>query len=68
MSLTAKSRSSRMDVGGGDMDWLRGKVFLKPDDQLQLSEAVGEVFFSKAYYSRFYLRVFHYRISFFFIA
>ncbi|CAK9798086.1 Dynein intermediate chain 2, ciliary [Anthophora plagiata] len=30
---------SRMDLGGGDMDWLRGKVYLKPEDQLQLTEA-----------------------------
>lgn len=31
---------SRQDVGAGDMDWMRGKVWLKPDDQLQLTEAV----------------------------
>lgn len=31
---------SRVDLGGGDMDWIRGRVFLKPDDQLQLTEAV----------------------------
>ncbi|CAK9815927.1 Dynein intermediate chain 2, ciliary [Anthophora quadrimaculata] len=30
---------SRMDLGGGDTDWLRGKVYLKPEDQLQLTEA-----------------------------
>ncbi|XP_068978851.1 dynein intermediate chain 2, ciliary [Bombus flavifrons] len=30
---------SRMDLGGGDMDWLRGRVFLKPEDQLVLSDA-----------------------------
>ncbi|KOX69960.1 Dynein intermediate chain 2, ciliary [Melipona quadrifasciata] len=30
---------SRVDLGGGDMDWLKGKVLLKPEDQLQLSEA-----------------------------
>lgn len=29
-----------MDLGGGDMDWLRGRVFLKPEDQLVLSDAV----------------------------
>ncbi|XP_023290225.1 dynein intermediate chain 2, ciliary isoform X2 [Orussus abietinus] len=34
----SRSRSSRHDLAGGDMDWLRGKIFLKPDDQLQLSE------------------------------
>lgn len=31
---------SRLDVGGGDMDWMRGKIYLKPDDQLQLTEIV----------------------------
>ncbi|KOC64238.1 Dynein intermediate chain 1, axonemal [Habropoda laboriosa] len=30
---------SRMDLGGGDMDWLRGRAHLKPEDQLQLTEA-----------------------------
>ncbi|XP_060829954.1 dynein intermediate chain 2, ciliary [Bombus pascuorum] len=30
---------SRVDLGGGDMDWLRGRVFLKPEDQLVLSDA-----------------------------
>ncbi|XP_076753588.1 dynein intermediate chain 2, ciliary [Xylocopa sonorina] len=30
---------SRVDIGAGDMDWLRGKVLLKPEDQLQLTEA-----------------------------
>lgn len=25
---------SRVDFAGGDMDWMRGKVLLKPDDQL----------------------------------
>uniref|UniRef100_A0A0C9RDK3 DYI2_0 protein n=1 Tax=Fopius arisanus TaxID=64838 RepID=A0A0C9RDK3_9HYME len=34
-----KSRTSRIDLLGGDMDWLRGKIFLKPEDQLQLTEA-----------------------------
>ncbi|XP_076223686.1 dynein intermediate chain 2, ciliary isoform X1 [Nomia melanderi] len=30
---------SRVDFSGaGDMEWMRGKVFLKPDDQLQLTE------------------------------
>ncbi|XP_076686586.1 dynein intermediate chain 2, ciliary [Andrena cerasifolii] len=29
---------SRLDIGGGDMDWMRGKIYLKPDDQLQLTE------------------------------
>ncbi|XP_044009131.1 dynein intermediate chain 2, ciliary isoform X2 [Aphidius gifuensis] len=39
LSIT-KSRASRVDLGGGgDMDWLRGKIFLKPEDQLQLTEA-----------------------------
>ncbi|XP_076240760.1 dynein intermediate chain 2, ciliary [Calliopsis andreniformis] len=33
------SFKSRIDLGGGDMDWLRGKTYLKPDDQLQLTEA-----------------------------
>ncbi|XP_046434111.1 dynein intermediate chain 2, ciliary isoform X2 [Neodiprion pinetum] len=33
-----KSRMSRQDMGGGDMDWMRGKIHLKPDDQLQLPE------------------------------
>ncbi|XP_006562333.1 dynein intermediate chain 2, ciliary isoform X4 [Apis mellifera] len=28
---------SRMDIGA-DIDWLRGKIFLKPEDQLQLTE------------------------------
>lgn len=31
---------SRQDLGAGDMDWMRGKVLLRPDDQLQLTEAV----------------------------
>lgn len=31
---------SRQDLGAGDMDWMRGKILLKPDDQLQLTEAV----------------------------
>ncbi|XP_033354456.1 dynein intermediate chain 2, ciliary [Bombus vosnesenskii] len=30
---------SRVDLGGGDMDWLRGRVFLKPEDQLVLTDA-----------------------------
>lgn len=30
---------SRQDLGAGDMDWMRGKIVLKPDDQLQLTEA-----------------------------
>ncbi|XP_015109774.1 dynein intermediate chain 2, ciliary [Diachasma alloeum] len=34
-----RSRTSRIDLLGGDMDWLRGKIFLKPEDQLQLNEA-----------------------------
>lgn len=36
----AKSYVSRQDFGAGDMDWMRGKILLKPDDQLQLTEAV----------------------------
>lgn len=28
-----------MDIGA-DIDWLRGKIFLKPEDQLQLTEVV----------------------------
>ncbi|OXU21878.1 hypothetical protein TSAR_015959 [Trichomalopsis sarcophagae] len=34
----SRSRTSRLDLGG-DMDWMRGKVLLRPDDQLILSEA-----------------------------
>ncbi|XP_046145422.1 dynein intermediate chain 2, ciliary [Osmia bicornis bicornis] len=30
---------SRVDLGGGDIDWMRGKGFLKPEDQLQLADA-----------------------------
>ncbi|XP_025990622.1 dynein intermediate chain 2, ciliary isoform X3 [Solenopsis invicta] len=37
-SLT-KSYVSRLDLGAGDMDWMRGKTLLRPDDQLQLTEA-----------------------------
>ncbi|XP_015178920.1 PREDICTED: dynein intermediate chain 2, ciliary isoform X1 [Polistes dominula] len=33
-----KSRMSGMSLAGGDTDWMRGKVALKPDDQLQLTE------------------------------
>ncbi|XP_012134626.1 dynein intermediate chain 2, ciliary isoform X1 [Megachile rotundata] len=29
---------SRMDLGGGDFEFLRGKIYLKPEDQLQLTE------------------------------
>ncbi|XP_043249584.1 dynein intermediate chain 2, ciliary [Colletes gigas] len=29
---------SRYELGGGDVDWMRGRVYLKPEDQLQLSE------------------------------
>lgn len=29
-----------MDIGAGDMDWLRGRIFLKPEDQLQLTDVV----------------------------
>lgn len=28
-----------MDIGA-DIDWLRGKIFLKPEDQLQLTDVV----------------------------
>ncbi|XP_074093610.1 dynein intermediate chain 2, ciliary isoform X1 [Cotesia typhae] len=35
----ARGRTSRMDLVAGDMDWWKGKVFLKPEDQLQLTEA-----------------------------
>ncbi|KYN45207.1 Dynein intermediate chain 2, ciliary [Trachymyrmex septentrionalis] len=34
-----KSYMSRQDLSAGDMDWMRGKVLLKPTDQLQLTEA-----------------------------
>lgn len=34
---------SRQDLAGGDMDWIRGKVYLKPDDQLQLPEIVSNL-------------------------
>jgi len=36
----ARIYSSRQDLGGGDMDWMRGRMLLKPEDQLQLTEAV----------------------------
>ncbi|XP_076162193.1 dynein intermediate chain 2, ciliary isoform X2 [Ptiloglossa arizonensis] len=29
---------TRFDSGGGDTDWLRGRAYLKPEGQLQLSE------------------------------
>lgn len=45
LSLT-KSHASRQDLGAGDMDWMRGKVLLKPEDQLQLTEAVCMIFLS----------------------
>lgn len=35
-----KSYVARQDIGAGDMDWMRGKILLRPDDQLQLTEAV----------------------------
>ncbi|XP_071647830.1 dynein intermediate chain 2, ciliary [Temnothorax longispinosus] len=35
----AKSYASRLDLGAGDMDWMRGKILLRPEDQLQLTEA-----------------------------
>ncbi|KAL6255258.1 hypothetical protein P5V15_013596 [Pogonomyrmex californicus] len=35
----SKSYISRQDLGAGDIDWMRGKVLLRPDDQLQLTEA-----------------------------
>ncbi|XP_032675983.1 dynein intermediate chain 2, ciliary-like [Odontomachus brunneus] len=38
LALT-KSHISRQDLAAGDMDWMKGKVWLKPDDQLQLTEA-----------------------------
>ncbi|XP_014477799.1 PREDICTED: dynein intermediate chain 2, ciliary isoform X2 [Dinoponera quadriceps] len=38
LALT-KGHISRQDLAAGDMDWMRGKVWLKPDDQLQLTEA-----------------------------
>lgn len=38
--LMTKSFVSRADLGAGDMDWMRGKILLKPEDQLQLTEAV----------------------------
>lgn len=31
---------TRFDSGGGDTDWLRGRAYLKPEGQLQLSEEV----------------------------
>jgi hypothetical protein len=34
---------SRADLGAGDMDWIRGRVLLKPEDQLQLTEAVCSI-------------------------
>ncbi|XP_014615362.1 PREDICTED: dynein intermediate chain 2, ciliary isoform X2 [Polistes canadensis] len=36
--VSLKSRMSGMSLAGGDTDWIRGKVALKPDDQLQLTE------------------------------
>lgn len=39
LSLT-KTYASRQDLGAGDMDWMRGRVLLKPENQLQLTEAV----------------------------
>lgn len=39
ISLT-KSYQSRIELGAGDMDWMRGKILLKPENQLQLTEAV----------------------------
>ncbi|KAK2585476.1 hypothetical protein KPH14_010133 [Odynerus spinipes] len=38
-NVNLKSRMSGVSLAGGDMDWMRGKVLLKPDDQLQLTEA-----------------------------
>ncbi|XP_034947579.1 dynein intermediate chain 2, ciliary [Chelonus insularis] len=35
----SKSRIPKMDSSGGDMDWFKGKIFLKPEDQLLLTEA-----------------------------
>jgi len=34
---------SRADLAAGDMDWIRGKILLKPEDQLQLTEAVHSI-------------------------
>ncbi|XP_043501928.1 dynein intermediate chain 2, ciliary isoform X1 [Polistes fuscatus] len=36
--VSLKSRMSGVSLAGGDTDWMRGKVGLKPDDQLQLTE------------------------------
>ncbi|KYM96979.1 Dynein intermediate chain 2, ciliary [Cyphomyrmex costatus] len=43
----AKSYMSRQDLGAGDMDWMRGKVLLRPDDQLQLTETELQEEFAK---------------------
>lgn len=44
LSLT-KSYTSRQDFGASETDWMRGKILLKPDDQLQLTEAVCLIFY-----------------------
>jgi len=39
-SLYLLKAVSRAELGAGDMDWARGRVLLKPEDQLPLTEAV----------------------------
>lgn len=58
LSLT-KTHMSRQDLGAGDMDWMRGKVLLKPEDQLQLTEAVMLAFLQVLiyYYVNFILEI-----------
>ncbi|XP_029672897.1 dynein intermediate chain 2, ciliary isoform X4 [Formica exsecta] len=47
ISLGRSMYISRQDLGAGDMDWMRGKILLKPDDQLQLTEAELQEEFAK---------------------
>lgn len=38
--MSTRSRVSRVDGLYYDAEWIRGKILYKPDDQLQLTEAV----------------------------
>ena len=40
-----RSRTSRMDLSTAGDEWLRARALLKPDDQLQLTEAVRTFYY-----------------------